>query len=199
MVDSLLPPNSTTLETALEELASNLLSIDVPVDQLWSPERVPAALLGYLAWALSVDEWDSSWAESRKRSVIADSVMVHRRKGTPWAVKRTLELMGYGTADLTEYATMPKIGDAPPIGGDWYIGWSGMSWADYIVTIKQPIKREDADRIEARLASVAPARCRLWKIIVADGVYYAIGDGLWTIGADIVIGGSYNYEVQTNA
>lgn len=196
---SILPPNATALEAALEEAFKSVLAIDVPIARLWSTEAIPAGLLGYLAWALSVDEWDPAWPDGRKREVIADSVMVHRRKGTPWAVKRTLELMGYGTAELTEYATMPKIGDAPPIGGDWYIGWSGMSWADYIVTIKQPIKREDADRIEARLASVAPARCRLWKIIVADGVYYAIGDGLWTIGADIVIGGSYNYEVQTNA
>lgn len=198
-MDSLLPPNATATEQAIEQLAVERLALGVPIDQLWTARDVPDAVLGYLAWALSVDEWDSDWPESRKRAVIGESVAVHRRKGTPWAIKRSLELMGYGTAELTEYATMPKIGDAPPIGGDWYIGWSGMSWADYIVTIKQPIKREDADRIKPRLASVAPARCRLWKIIVADGVYYAIGDGLWTIGADIVIGGSYNYEVQTNA
>jgi hypothetical protein len=131
--------------------------------------------------------------------VIGESVAVHRRKGTPWAIKRSLELMGYGTAKLLEFTTLPKLGAAPPLGGDWVLGWSGMTWADYIVEIPQPIKREDADRIEARLRSVAPARCRLWKIIVSEGVYYTLGDTLWTLGSEISLGGSYNYEVTPNA
>ncbi|MEO1950673.1 phage tail protein I [Thioclava sp.] len=102
MADSLLPPNATELETALEEVAANLLGIEVPVDQLWSPANIPEALLGYLAWALSVDRWDSNWTVERKREVIAASVAVHRRKGTPWAVQRALDAQGF-TARLLEW------------------------------------------------------------------------------------------------
>jgi len=110
MADSLLPPNATELETALEEVASNLLGIEVPVDQLWSPANVPEALLGYLAWALSVDRWDSSWTPERKREVIAASVEVHRRKGTPWAVQRALDAQGF-TARLLEWNRQQVPGD----------------------------------------------------------------------------------------
>lgn len=196
---SLLPSNATQLERAIEAVMSGMLTIDVPVDRLWSPERCPAAVLPYLAWAFSVDEWDRDWPEERQRAVVAEAIAIQRRKGTPWAIRRTLALMGYGDALITEAGSLPKIGAAPPIGGEWRIGWAGMIWADYIVEIQQPITRADADRIAVRLSTVQPARCRLWKIIIADGVYYTIGDGLWPIGDQIVIGGSYNYEVQPNA
>nr|WP_241087528.1 phage tail protein I [Candidatus Vondammii sp. HM_W22] len=89
-MNSLLPPNASALERATEgAINDSIESIPVPVRDLWNPERCPAALLSWLAWALSVDNWNTGWPEKIKRTVIAQSIEVHRRKGTIGALRRT--------------------------------------------------------------------------------------------------------------
>jgi phage tail P2-like protein len=94
MADSLLPPNATELETAVAETVARLSDVPVPLRSLWDTDACPASLLPWLAWALSVDMWDSDWSEDRKRQVIRESIALHRKKGTVWAVDRALELAG---------------------------------------------------------------------------------------------------------
>jgi phage tail P2-like protein len=93
MNSDLLPPNSTPQERALS------LAVDrparVPTRTLWDPRTCPAGILPWLAWALSVDEWDSTWSEDEKRTAIAESVEFHRRKGTIGALRKALERLGY--------------------------------------------------------------------------------------------------------
>lgn len=95
-MQSLLPYNSTPLEKGAETVIREALATDVPIDTLWSAERCPLELLPFLAWALSVDHWDSDWPESRKRAVIQASVFVHRHKGTAGAVKAALAALDLG-------------------------------------------------------------------------------------------------------
>ncbi|STG54071.1 putative tail protein I (gpi) [Escherichia coli] len=61
----------------------------------WSPDRCPAHLLPYLAWACSVDSWDRNWPEETRRQVIRDAWMIHRHKGTISALRRIVEPLGY--------------------------------------------------------------------------------------------------------
>lgn len=103
MTSSLLPPNATGLERALEDNFARrveALPVEAPRDA-WIPERCPEALLPWLAWALSVDRWDPEWPAGVKRQVIADAWDDHRRKGTVGAVKRALEDVG-AVYDLAE-------------------------------------------------------------------------------------------------
>ena len=72
-----------------------LASIPVPVGDLWNPYTCPVGILPWLAWSLAVSPWDSSWTEGQKRQAIAESVAVHRVKGTIGALKRALEAIGY--------------------------------------------------------------------------------------------------------
>jgi P2-related tail formation protein len=51
---SLLPPNVSGLERALEQASARVGDIPVPIDPLWNPATCPARLLPWLAWALSV-------------------------------------------------------------------------------------------------------------------------------------------------
>jgi phage tail P2-like protein len=90
----LLPPNATPTELVLEDLASRLSDVPVPVSTIWNPRTCPADTLPWLAWALSVDFWNSEWTEEVKREVIANSYAVHARKGTPGALKRALAPLG---------------------------------------------------------------------------------------------------------
>ena len=113
---SILPPNSTPLERALEaSFAARLAALPVPVGQMMNPATCPAAFLPWLAWALSVDDWDAGWSEAQKRTVIAASVAVHRRKGTIASVKQAMAAMGYGDVVITE-------GRQTMVGGDWAVG-----------------------------------------------------------------------------
>ncbi len=98
----LLPPNATPLERALAAATARLSDVPVPVGDLWSPERCPVEWLPWLAWALSVDEWDSGWPEQRKRQAIAQSAALHRHKGTVWSVREALRRAGYAAVEFDE-------------------------------------------------------------------------------------------------
>ncbi|WP_343552651.1 phage tail protein I [Pantoea sp.] len=95
MSDRLLPTGSSSLEVAAAEALVILSTMKVPLRQLWNPQTCPVQLLPYLAWAWSVDRWDSGWSESTKRAVVAAARYVHRHKGTIGAIRRVVEPLGY--------------------------------------------------------------------------------------------------------
>ncbi|MGR3199460.1 MAG: phage tail protein I [Paracoccus sp. (in: a-proteobacteria)] len=190
----LLPANATRLERAVSLAGDRARLIETPSDRMWDPERMPVELLPWLAWALSVDDWDPAWSEDRKRELIAGSIALHRIKGTRRSVETALEMQGYGTARIVEDRDLPRLGDDDvALGGDWELGPDDPEWADYWVEIMTPVARRDADHLAERLASVAPARCRL-RGISLTGVFYTLGDDLWLIGDDVAIGNTYLYE-----
>lgn len=91
----LLPPNGTPLERAAAEALAEIQRVPVPLRQLWNPATCPAHLLPYLAWAFSVDRWDTNWSDATKRGVISAAFYVHQRKGTISALRRVVEPLGY--------------------------------------------------------------------------------------------------------
>lgn len=98
MFKTLLPPNSTELELALEASMAKAFDHPVNIDKLWSAQDCPIELLPYLAWALSVDTWNSDWPEHVKRQVVASSVYVHKFKGTAAALKAALKALDLGVS-----------------------------------------------------------------------------------------------------
>lgn len=98
----LLPPNATVAERAIASSMARLSTVPVLVGDLWNPDLCPVAQLPWLAWALSVDEWDPSWTQAQKRDAIRVSYFVHRHKGTAGAVKSALQALGFAT-DLLEW------------------------------------------------------------------------------------------------
>ena len=102
--ESLLPPNRTQLEKALEAVICQRTGVLDPdlIRKLWNPWECPIELLPWLAWALSVDVWDDNWAEATKRKLVANSVQLHRKKGTLWAINQALQNLSVN-ADMTEW------------------------------------------------------------------------------------------------
>ncbi|WP_028318387.1 phage tail protein I [Desulfobulbus elongatus] len=94
-MSSLLPPSATAQERALAETIARISDVPVLVRESWNPDTCPAALLPWLAWAFSVDEWQSEWSEASKRAVIKTALYVHKKKGTLSALKRAVEPLGY--------------------------------------------------------------------------------------------------------
>lgn len=91
---SLLPPNATPIERALEAVTARLDSIAVPLRDLWSAERCPIELLPWLAYALSIDSWNSGWTEPVKRAVVAQAIEIQRMKGTAASVRKVVQAFG---------------------------------------------------------------------------------------------------------
>ena len=105
----LLPVGSSALEVAAATACAEITRAPVPLRLLWNPDTCPPNLLPYLAWAWSVDRWDSAWPESTKRAVVAASQYVHRHKGTIGAIRRVVEPLGY----LIKIIEWWKTGEAP--------------------------------------------------------------------------------------
>ncbi len=102
MSKSLLPFNTTQQEKNIETVLERTNDIPVLIHRVWDPRQCPVNLLPWLAWALSIDTWDSEWPETTKRNLIAESIRIHRTKGTVSAIERVLSALGVD-AELTEW------------------------------------------------------------------------------------------------
>lgn len=96
MTEHLLPSNATAEEIALSLTVSRDLEPE-RIKTLCQPYECPIENLPWLAWAFHVNEWDDNWTEHVKRTVVAESIELHLRKGTVWSVERALSSIGYPT------------------------------------------------------------------------------------------------------
>lgn len=95
---SLLPPNATQTELAIEGALCRAFELPVPLRQLWNPDTCPVELLPWLAWSLSIDTWKDYWPESVKRRRIKQAVEIQRRKGTVKSVQDVVASFGANLA-----------------------------------------------------------------------------------------------------
>ncbi|KJY96095.1 phage tail protein I [Pseudoalteromonas piscicida] len=116
----LLPPGTSKLVRNIAEQVEDLPSklevtptIPEYVGKQWHPQTCPEALLPWLAWSLSVDEWDESWPVDTKRAFIANSVKVHKHKGTVGSVKRALAALGVSVEFFEWFQEIDDIALAP--------------------------------------------------------------------------------------
>jgi len=102
---SILPPNATQLQKDLEAASIgrlSLLNVDA-LRYLANPEQCKIEFLPWLAWAVSVDVWDTNWSQDIQRSIVRESIQIHQRKGTVGGLKRTLESFITGRIRVAEW------------------------------------------------------------------------------------------------
>jgi phage tail P2-like protein len=151
-VSHLLPRNSTPLERAAS-LAIGRFNPPKIVPSLWNAATCPPAVLPFLAWALSVDEWDHDWSIDKKRAVIAAARQIHKKKGTPFSVRTALASLGQPDAEILERADcIRRNGVAIRNGVHRRRGLAG--WATYRVILKRPVTIDQAFQIKRLLAAV---------------------------------------------
>lgn len=105
---TLMPSNATALERQAALALAQLQRVPIPLRDLVNPDRCPVHLLPYLAWAFSVDRWDSRWPETAKRAAIRSSFFIHSRKGTIGALRRVVEPLGYLIEVVEWFKTVPE-------------------------------------------------------------------------------------------
>src|SRR5690554_4884661 len=106
----LLPPSATDVERALAELFKRLNELPVPIRDMWNADTIPVALLPWLAWAFSVDEWAGHWSEQQRRDTIKNALAVQRMKGTINSVRQGLAALGID-ARVQEWMNQIPAGD----------------------------------------------------------------------------------------
>jgi phage tail P2-like protein len=159
MTASLLPSNASAAEQALALSMARLSDIPVPNRDLWNPHNIPAHLLPWLAWSLSIgEEWALATTEAERRSMVAAAVELHRYKGTPYAVRRGLVSAGFRDATVQEgQAVLRHDATVRRDGTDDYN--VGRRWALFSVTLDLG-NDKGFDPEVARLARIA---IDVWK------------------------------------
>lgn len=197
---SLLPHNTTPLERAAEQSDALIERARAPLHTIWDAQRAPAQLLPWLAWAVGVDDWDTEWSDPQKRAAIDAAIPIRRKRGTVWAVRRTLEALGYTGVEILEHAEQSAAWEAAGgsyADGSWLLDGSRLlggdladpprvvttHWAQYALAFDiaaAPLRPRDQQRIRRRVESAAPLRSELVALIYR---YAAAFDARIMLGA----------------
>jgi phage tail P2-like protein len=182
---SLLPPNITSLEQNLETVTSEAENVQAPLDTLWDAEEIPADILPWLGWAVGVDRWSRRWPDEAKRAAINEAIPIRRLRGTVWAVRRALEVLGYTDVEILEHARQDAewraaggryidgawlLNDDVILGGDLVDAPRVVTtdWAQYALAFniaEAPFEARDQRRIRDRVEDAAPLRSELIALI----------------------------------
>jgi phage tail P2-like protein len=173
IVERLLPRNASALERVLEDVTARIDLVPNPIRTLWRPHSCPTALLPWLAWSLSVDEWDPAWSDATQRGMLAESALLHARKGTPWAVRRALELMGYSNVEIWERSSYRRDGSYVRDGEITHGGNLGPYEFDVLLHAGALPTSAKLAEIRRRINTYKNARSHLRQIIV----YRVLHDG----------------------
>lgn len=101
MTESLLPPNRTDLDAAIEQVCAPSLSPEV-LRTLHQPSQIPADLLPWLAWGEDVPVWPDD--ETARRDIIQRSHQLHGLIGTATGLRTAARL---AQAEVTHLVTPP--------------------------------------------------------------------------------------------
>lgn len=161
MTASLLPPNSTAQEIALEgAVADRIAAIETDgVRTINDPMLCPVAVLPFLAWARSVDVFDAAASETTKRRVIDEAPAVHRIKGTPVSVERSLAAMGITATVMERIGARLYDGNQVHDGRVLYGPEDG--WAMYRVILATPLRNDQVATVRRLLETTAAKHCEL--------------------------------------
>lgn len=166
MADLTLPPalaGDDRFALLCKLLEERHAAIDLTPMLVYLVDLVKAPLLPVLADQFSLlDEavWLLAESEDARRNLVKNAVELHRYKGTPWAIREVIRLLGFGEVTLQEGLSNQVhngaiLRDGSRVHGD------PKAWALYRVFLKNPIANDQATLLRRLLLSVAPARCRL--------------------------------------
>lgn len=171
---SLLPPNATTLELALEAATTRLDAIATDIRALWSPDDCPEGLLPWIAWSLSLDSWSADWSEAVKRARVRAAIAIARRKGTAESVRSVVESFG-GAVTLREW--WEKGGSGVPHTFDLALTLSSMNGvpatAEFVNTVIAEVERTKPVRSHFSFTQGVATRAGLELAAFARPVTYA--------------------------
>ncbi|QIH08910.1 MULTISPECIES: phage tail protein [unclassified Pseudomonas] len=144
-------------------LDETLEGLDLNAMLVYLVDLVKPALLPNLADQFSLlDEaaWQLAESDEAKRNLVKSAAQLHRYKGTPWAVREVIRLLGFGEVTLQE-GMNNRLRDGSITRNGRNVHGDPSAWALYRVVLQRAITNDQAALLRRLLLSVAPARCRL--------------------------------------
>lgn len=151
-------------------MVKHIDAIDQPHRALWNPDTCPADLLPWLAWQLNVDEWSESWDEEQKRDAIRQAIALHRKRGTPWAVRQAVQRAGVEGVHLIEHIP-------------------GAHWAEFDLVFEareKPLTEETIARAIAQVRAYKAARSHLRRLTISLSQHTQVARRTFCVGAEHV-------------
>ena len=191
-----LAPDVIALDPRLGPLAEATQRIEqLPLDGLltYLIETVPAAYLPELArqfHVMGIEGWIFTADDADRRRLIRESIALHRKKGTPWAVKEALKQVGFEVDIIDQTAQRAIYAPFAPlkIDGSWRLDGAHtirpierlaavpqiQHWAQFIARVNLADARDaDGLALARRLIDEWKPVSRhqiflLWLLLVAD-------------------------------
>ncbi|AVH35430.1 hypothetical protein AL532_03435 [Pseudomonas monteilii] len=198
MTDQQLPPALASDERFVwlnELLNENLERLDLNAMLVYLVDLVQPSVLPILGEQFSMLEeatWPVARSDEDRRALIKTAIELHRYKGTPWAVKQALAIVGYPVLELVEQKTYQAewvAAGGKTLDGTWLLDGSvsltppetGINgqvmkrmalshWAQYAIRLNASEgdwSREQQQRIRKVAEAYAPTRDELVGIIIA--------------------------------
>ncbi|MDP0264179.1 phage tail protein [Glaesserella parasuis] len=132
----------------------NHAKIMTTIVELLGDEFIPL-----LAEKWSVTGYDGEFVaedNDSKQALIRNAIELHRRKGTPKAIRDVLRSLGFGEIEIDEglkdrIYENSKVVNIP----------ADERWAHYAIRLREPVTNDQAVNIRKVLRNFAPARCLL--------------------------------------
>ncbi|MBZ0253227.1 MAG: phage tail protein, partial [Candidatus Methylomirabilis sp.] len=141
-------------------------------------DHVIEGALPHLAWGFGVLDdplWERADTAAKKRAFLKEALLLKRRKGTPWSIRRALAIAGW-TATI-QHRFPPVLHDAEiKHDGSYTYNLAGRRWAHFDVTLLLATTEEPDAPTQEYLRRVIrwykPASRRLRSLIlVPPGVF----------------------------
>ena len=167
---SLLPPNATDFEKAIEAMISqNILPIDdngharMPILDAWNPDAIPEHLLPFMGLNLSLII-DASLPIEAQRDLIRNAYNLHSIEGTPQSLLNVIFALGHTGASIVEGTTD---------------GEGNKHWTYYSIQLNENIPIAAGRFLIQLIRNLAPARCKLVSVDVTQANQLWDGSILW--------------------
>ncbi len=141
---------------------------DLPVEKLlvYLVDAVDAQMLPELGrqfHVASIEGWHLANTDAARRALIKRSIAMHRKKGTPWALKEALKTVGVSPMAIEERLPARRYdGTINHAGADYY---NAYGWAQFRVTADvgddQPISAANTARVVDTINEWKPVRSHL--------------------------------------
>lgn len=110
---SLLPPplRRDLNMRALETVIARLSTFDLTPLVVYDIDNAPVSLLPYLAEQFDVlgdAGWDLAKTDDERRALVKEAIWLHKIKGTPYAVRRALDILGVVATIVEWWQREPK-------------------------------------------------------------------------------------------
>ncbi|MGQ0286801.1 phage tail protein [Pasteurellaceae bacterium 22721_9_1] len=145
--------------TALADLSLRLGQLSTQQIMTTLVELLGDEFTPLLAEKWSVTGYDGEFvaeSEGSKQALIKNAIELHRRKGTPSAIREVLRKLGFGEIEIDE-----GLKDRVYENTNVTRIPTEERWAHYAIRLTQPVTNEQVANIRKVLRNFAPARCIL--------------------------------------